>query len=591
MRRPTIIVLSLFCALALAWALRPVVKSKPTTADDGQIHLIHSDKLYFDQRINRTAQFLVGHVCLEHQGTLMYCDSALYYKDNKSFDAFGHVRMVQGDTLSLIGEVLYYNGEQQLARVRHNVVMKHRQTTLYTDSLDYDRIYDLGYFFEGGRLLDDENELTSYWGQYCPTTRDAEFNMNVKLVNPAPPKAPQSTLISDTLFYNTRTGVAHVVGPSNIDHGNTHVYTENGYYHSHEDFSYLLDRSILTNVAKKLIGDSIHYDGATHVSQAFGNIEYDDRENKNKFFGHYALYNDSTGYSVATDSAVCVDYSQQDTGYVHADTFKVYTYNIDTDSVYRMLHAYHHVRAFRVDMQAVCDSLVYNGKDSCATMYKDPIVWQDGQQILGEYIKAWVNDSTIDSVHVINQALMVEKLDSLHYNQVAGKEMHSYFNKGEIYLNEAEQNVMINYHPFDSDSLMIGMVHAESTLLRMFMEEKKVQRIWMPATTGQMFPIDQIPPSTRFLENFAWFDYIRPLDKDDIFNWRPKKAGTELKPSVTHTAPQQKLSEVKKKDTKKSEERKTQMHSSTSVEPALGIDANELTKTYSDTEPSLQEQP
>lgn len=477
----------------------------------------------------------------------MYCDSALYYKDNKSFDAFGNVRMVQGDTLSLTGDMLYYNGVDQLARVRHNVVMKHRKTTLYTDSLDYDRVYDLGYFFEGGRLLDDDNELTSYWGQYSPTTREAEFNMNVKLVNPAPPKTAKSTLLSDTLFYNTRTGVAHVVGPSNIDHGNTHIYTENGYYHSNEDYSYLLNRSILTNVAKKLIGDSIHHDAVTHVSQAFGHIDYEDRENRNKFYGHYALYNDSTGYSMATDSAVCIDYSQQDTGYVHADTFKIFTYNIDTDSVYRVLHAYHHVRAYRVDLQGVCDSLVYDGKDSCATMYKDPIIWQNEQQILGEYIKAWTNDSTLDSVYVVNQALLAERIDSAHYNQVASKEMHSYFRNGEVYLNEAAQNVYLNYHPYDSDSLMIGMVHAESTMLRMFMEQKKVQRIWMPATTGEMFPIDQIPPTTRFLENFAWFDYVRPQNKDDIFQWRPKSKGTELKTTVLHAAPQQKLSDVKKK--------------------------------------------
>jgi hypothetical protein len=33
----------------------------------------------------------------------------------------------------------------------------------------------------------------------------------------------------------------------------------------------------------------------------------------------------------------------------------------------------------------------------------------------------------------------------------------------------------------------------------------------------------------HFLPQFAWFDYVRPLDKDDIFNWRPKKEGTELK--------------------------------------------------------------
>lgn len=544
----------MLCVCAFVWALQPVAKDKKTEKhpkSESQIVLVHADRLFFNMRINPLAQILVGNVCFEHQGTLMYCDSALYYKDDKSFDAFGNVRMVQGDTLSLVGDVLLYNGVEQIARVRSRgkhfgVIMRHRNTTLYTDSLDYDRVYDLGRYFDGGRLTDEENELTSDWGEYSPTTREAVFRYNVVLVNPCPPKKAESTLLSDTLYYNTRSQIAHVVGPSNLENGNTHVYTENGYYYSKTDESVLLDRSILTNVAKKMVGDSMHYDHKTHISQAFRNIDYDDRENKNCFRGHYALYNDSTGYAEASDSAVCIDYSQRDTMYAHADTFKLYTYNINTDSVYRMLYAYNHVRAYRVDIQAVCDSLVYDGRDSCATMYKDPIIWQESQQILGEYIRAWVNDSTIDSVHVVNQALMVERQDSMHYDQIASKEMHSYFNNGELYLNVADVNVFMNYHPYDDDSLMIGMVHAESAQMKMFMQDKKLQKIWMPATTGQMFPLDQIPPDARFLENFAWFDYVRPLNKDDIFVWRPKRAGTELKPTVMHEAPKRTLEDVKR---------------------------------------------
>ena len=269
----------MLCGLmSLTWAFQPAKKEKgkkrPQSSE--MIYLRHSDKLYYNQRVNRNAQILVGNVCFEHQGALMYCDSALYYKETKSFDAYGHVKMIQGDTLSLLGEVLYYNGMDQLARIRYNVVLKHRETTLYTDSLDYDRLYDLGYFLEGGRLVDKDNELTSYWGQYSPSTRESEFNMNVKLVNPRPPKAAKSVLLSDTLHYNTKTGIAHVIGPSNLEHGNTHVYTENGYYLSNTDEAYLLNRSVLTNVAKRLVGDSVYYDGKTHDSKAFGNIDYDD---------------------------------------------------------------------------------------------------------------------------------------------------------------------------------------------------------------------------------------------------------------------------------------------------------------------------
>ena len=80
----------------------------------------------------------------------------------------------------------------------------------------------------------------------------------------------------------------------------------------------------------------------------------------------------------------------------------------------------------------------------------------------------------------------------------------------------------------------------------MFLTDRKVDRIWMPAATGTMYPIPLIPQNMLYLQNFAWFDYIRPLNKDDIFEWRPKKAGSELKESVRHAAPKQRLSDIKK---------------------------------------------
>ena len=241
-----------------------------------------------------------------------------------------------------------------------------------------------------------------------------------------------------------------------------------------------------------------------------------------------------------------MDYSEADTLYVHADSFKVYTFYLDTDSMYRKMHGFYHVRAFREDVQAVCDSLVYNSQDSCLTMYRDPILWQQGQQLLGEEIQAFFNDSTLDSVLVLRQALSVEMLDTIHYNQIAGKEIRSYFRDGDIYLTTVIGNVFLNYYPFDDDSLMVGMNHVETTLLKLFLQNRKVDRIWMPAAQGTMYPVPLVPPSVLYLENFAWFDYIRPRDKDDIFEWRPKKAGSELKKSIQREAPKQKLSDVKR---------------------------------------------
>lgn len=546
-QRIYILCVFLFFCFYLLTAVTPerrATESRPPSA--AKVHLLHADRLFFDDRVHRTAQILVGNVQLSHEGMLMNCDSALFYEATNSFDAYGNVHMNQGDTVLLDSEVFYYNGTDRLARARHYVVLKHGTMTIYTDSLDYDRLYNLGYFFEGGRVLDHDNELTSDWGEYSPVTHEAVFNYNVRLVNPAPPARPQTILISDTLHYNTETAIAHIVGPSNIKNGENHIYSELGYYDTQAKRSYLLERSILNNNGKRLVGDSVVWNDDVATAEAFGNILYTDAIDKKMFTGEYCYYEDSTGYIMATDSALVIDYSQADTMFAHADTFKIFTYNIDTDSVYRIMHGYHHMRVFHNDVQAVCDSMVYDSRDSLLIMYQDPILWQAGQQQLGEEIRMFFGNGNIDSVQVLRQALSVERIDSIHYNQVSGHEMHSYFREGELYLTTSVGNVFVNYYPFDEDSVMIEMNHTETSLLKMFLRDKKVERIWMPAATGTMYPIVLIPENMRYLQNFAWFDYIRPRDKYDLFEWRPKKSGTELKESVRHSAPRQKLSDIKK---------------------------------------------
>lgn len=535
--------------LAVCSAVFGVVK-KEHRPRGKQVRLLHADKLYHNAWENPLAQILVGNVRFEHEGTLMFCDSALYYEATNSFDAFGNVRMLQGDTLMLTGRVLYYNGVEQMAKVRENVVLRHRKTTLYTDSLDYDRLYSLGYFFDGGRLIDGDNQLTSDWGEYNPQTRDAVFNYNVRLVNPRPPQQAKNILLSDTLCYNTLTGIAITKGPSNIDNTGSHIYTEYAVYDTRLNRSHLLNRSILQNGYKHLVGDSITWDAETKIGRAFGNAIYTDTLNQNKFTGNYLMYNDSTGYAEAADSALLMDYSQGDTLYTHADSLFLFTYNIGTDSVYRKLHAYKHVKSYRSDLQAVCDSLVYNGKDSCMTLYRDPIVWYGSQQLLGERIVIWHNDSTIDSIYVVDQALSVERLDSIHYNQVSANEFHSYFRQGVNEQNVADKNVRVIYYPLDDDSLMIGLNYVESSQLRMWMQERHVKKIWTPAATGTLYPLALAPADKLYLPGFAWFNDIRPISPQDVFNWRGKRKEQELKPTVRHQAPRQRLEDVNKKQKK-----------------------------------------
>ena len=528
--------------LGMVFAMQPARKRTPrkrakAAQQDKRVYLVHADNLHYDQYRNGDAQILHGHVHFRHVGANLYCDSAHFYEQSNSFEAFGHVRMVQGDTLSLVSDYAYYDGNDQLAQARYNVVLKHRKTTLYTDSLDYDRMYSFGNFFEGGKMVDGKSVLTSDWGEYHTDSKMAMFYYDVRL------KDQNMFLTTDSLYYDTRTSRAHIVGPSNITSGSSHIYSEDGYYNTRTEQSELFGRSVIKDQGRTIVGDSVFRNARDGKNYAYWNVVMTDSINKNRLTGDYAEYDDSTGYAMATNNAVAMDFSQKDTLFMHADTFKIFTYNNNTDSVYRVMHAFRKVRAYRPDVQAVCDSLVYNSLDSCMVMYRDPIVWNQGQQLFGEEIRVYMNDSTIDWAHVIGQAFSAEQMpDTIHFNQVSSKEMKAFFKNGEMRESQAIDNVLSVYYPIDdSDSTLIGLNYLETPLLKMFLENRKMKRMWIEKPKGTLYPMTQIPPDKYFLPQYAWFDYIRPLNKQDIFNWRGKKEGTELKEQKRREAPKNKV--------------------------------------------------
>ena len=493
-----------------------------------RVDLLYADEAQADEKQRPDVQVLVGSVKLRHDSMYMYCDSALIFEKINSVEAFGNVRMEQGDTLFIYGDYLYYDGMSQLAMLREHVRMINHNTELVTDSLNYDRLYNLGYYFEGGKLTDEQNVLTSVWGEYSPATKLAVFNHDVVLTN------PKFVLTSDTLKYSTLTKIATILGPSDIVSDENHIYSERGIYNTNTEQAELLDRSVLTNNGKKLVGDSLFYDRKMGYGEAFDNVRMNDSINRNMLTGDYCFYNELTQNAVATKRAVAIDYSQGDSLFMHADTLRMLTFNLNTDSVYREMRAYHKVRAYRTDVQAVCDSLVYNSKDSCVTMYIDPILWYGSQQLLGEEIKIYVNDSTIDWAHIINQALAVEQKDSIHYNQVSGKEMKAFFVDGEMRQVDVNSNVYVIFYPVEeTDSTLIGLNSSEGSFLRMFLKDRKMDKgaFLDQGGSGILYPMDQIPPDKYKLPSFVWFDYVRPRNKEDIFEWRGKKAGQTLQKS------------------------------------------------------------
>ena len=488
------------------------------------IHMLHTNVTRFDEKVNPDAWILVGDVRFRRDSMYMYCDSAHYFQKRNAFQAFGNVRMEQGDTLFLYGDYLDFDGDTNLARVRNNVQLIDKNTVLETDSLDFDRNTNVGYFFDYGVLSDDESTLSSYYGEYNVDSKNALFLDDVSVEN------PQFRMLSDTLRYNTVSKVAAVVGPTNMYSGSSEVYSERGRYNMASRQAVLLDRSVLYNGNKDVTADSIFYDMQSGYSEMFGNIIYKDPVDRNMLTGEYAYLNEIVDSVYVTERALVVDFSQRDSLFMHADTIWAVSRNLQTDSLYRLVKAYNKVRAWGPSMQAVCDSLVFDSRDTCMTMYKDPILWNNDVQLLGEEVRIYMDSTSIDWVHIINQTLYAEPMDSSNYNQISGKEMKFFFEENKLAEMQVIGSVKIVFFPLDEDSTFVGMNTTSAGRATAYVKDGQVESVVVPKeSSGVFYPMSQRPPEACYLDNFSWFDYVRPTGKEDVFVWRGKDEGKRLK--------------------------------------------------------------
>ena len=482
-----------------------------TAAEDSKkVVLDYADSLLFDERINPDYQILKGNVKFHKGGMLMFCDSAYFYESTNSMDAFGNVRMEQGDTLFVFSDIMHYNGIDEEAKLRYNVILQNRDVTLSTDSLNYELGPNVGYYFTGGEIVDSQNTLESIYGEYCPDTKEAIFYYEVVLTN------EKAKLYSDTLKYNTTTHIAKIESPTEILSDSGKIISSNGWYNTNNNRAALYDRSEVAHNTYRLIGDTIFYDSDNGFGNAFGSVFMEDTLQKVIMQGHYAYYYEKNDSAMVTDSALMMDCSQKDTLFLHADTLRAIMLPDST----RLMKAYFNTRFYRQDIQGVCDSMVFNSADSAIHMYRNPIIWNTNYQIFGDTIKIFLNDSTIDRVHIPAFAFAAQQQDTAFFNQITGKDMINHFKGGKLSQVYVSGNVETKFFPQEADSTFTGLNSATSGFLKMEMDtlsNEMNKLIMWPQVDGTMTPISKIKQKDLYLPSFRWYEAIRPIDRYDIF--------------------------------------------------------------------------
>ena len=484
------------------------------------VFLENADILKANEAVSTDYQVLKGNVRFRRGNMYMFCDSAYFYAETSSLDAFGHVRMTQGDTLWVYSDVLHYYGDQGVAELRSNVRLENRSTTLLTDALDYEINSNVGYFFNGGTIVDNRNntELSSQFGRYELDTKQADFSRDVHLVN------DRYEMFTNLLEYNTQNHIARITSETLIVSDSNTINTSNGWYNTSADDATLYERALITaKDGKTLQGDTVYYNRNRNYGEASGNVVITDPSNKVILDGDYGYHDDNAHYSYVTRRARAREFSQKDTIYLHADTLCTLINHIVNDSVndsVRVLRAFNQVRFYRSDVQGICDSLQLSEADTIINMYRHAVVWNLERQIFGDEINIHLNDSAADWATLPTGGFMAEHLGEIYYDQLSGKKMKAWFEDKELRRLDVDGNVQVIMFPQEEDSTYNKMVNAESSYLRLNLKPKQeVDRITMwPEVSGKVSPLYLTKKADMYLPQFKWYDALRPKTPDDIYD-------------------------------------------------------------------------
>jgi len=475
-------------------------------AQSKTIELVHSDKLT-NAIIFQGAIKVTGNVHFKHDNKNLFCDSAYFHQTENWIRAYHNVQINQGDTLNLFCDSLYFDGNTNLGVLKSNVRFRDNEFKLTTDSLKFDANHSIGYYSNWAKItsINQDLNLTSKKGYYYSNSKTFFFKDSVNVIH------PNYQLESDTLEFRTNTQTVFFHGPTIIHLDSTKVLCNKGYYETNTDFLNLWNgATILNDSTSSLYADSLVYNQKTEIAEGFYNVSiYDSLENVQLKSDYLKKYQ-TPDKIILKNNARIYQYNDKDTLFMRADS--IYQ-SKDSLTSKNISIAINNVVIINSGAVGICDSIYYNESDSIIHLRKEPILWHEDTQLIGDSINIKLINHNFDKIKLINHALISTKHDSLHFDQLAGKTIIAQFINKEIDNVLIQSNAQTLYYPSEktTDSLGLeiktlkGKNFLECNEIEIFFKKSEIQKIkFIDKPDASFYPLDQIPEKDLFLQSFIW---------------------------------------------------------------------------------------
>jgi lipopolysaccharide export system protein LptA len=451
-------------------------------------------------------------VQFKQKNTLMFCDTAYQYLDRNHIEAYGNIRFIENDSVTLVGDTLFYNGNTKLAELWGNVVLQDQEKTVRTRRLNYDMHRRVAYYYEGGTVYDRQSNLTSERGYYNTDTKIAAFAGKVQV------RGQDTFVDGDSITYDTNTKIAY------FDE-DAIVRTRDGRIEAQKGSTYntttgvmkgppnATGRTKLENKEYLIDARFVDFDNVKEKGVAKGDVKLYYKKEKTTLYGDQAYYDGIERSLEAYGNALLIRPLEGDTLFVAADTIIAHN---DTIPSKQKMFAYRKVRIFARDFQAICDSLTYDLADSLIYLDFEPYIWAEITQLSGKNVKAKMVENRLERLDIKEKAFVVSQNRFGQFDQIKGRDLEVHFDS----LSQI-QKVLVNgngeslYHLLEEtkkSAVWKGLNYIKCSNIHIyFADSNKIKEIrFLQSPEGKVIPPQKVDSTSSRLENFAWKIDQRP---------------------------------------------------------------------------------
>ena len=475
------------------------------------IEIINADHTFAD--INKHPEYwrLIGNVSFKHNNAMMHCDSAYHFTNTNKIKAFGKIKIVQGDTLTLTGKKLTYSGTIAEAEMQGNVKLVDKHMTLTTEKIFYNLNTNIASYPSNGTITEEGKTISSKKGEYHSNIHRFIFKDSVRV------STKEYNIITNDMHYNSESKIANFFGSSYIISKEKTIYCENGWYDTHKNISKFKKNAYIKSKNQILKGDSIYYNQNTGYGKAINNVIIIDTLEGITVYGDLAEYFEKNEIIEITKNPWLQILFEKDTLFMYANTF------ISKQKLgEKKILAYDKVKFFKPNLQGKSDSLCYNFSNSTIQMFNKPVLWSDNFQITADSIDCLIKQKKINHMLLRPNPMIISKEDSLNYNQIKGKNMIAYFEENNINRIDIKgngQSIFIVEDEESESNKKIGLNYTEGTNLKLYFKNNQLESVnyeTQPKSTTT--PYSNIKEEERYLKGFNWREKEQPKNKNDIFN-------------------------------------------------------------------------